>query len=70
VYWAVQMTFAEGMVTDAPAALAPMLLSQFHPVKVWFAGGVKPVPASKVGVSDGFKPVTVEGTGPDPAPAS
>ena len=69
MYWAVQITFAAGMVTDAPAFFAPMLLSQFQPVKVWFAGGVRPVPAAKVGVSAGFSPVTVEGTGPDPAPA-
>ena len=66
---AVQMTFAAGMVAVAPAFLAPMLLSQFQPVKVWFAGGVMPEPAANVGVSAGFKPVTVEGTVPDPAPA-
>ena len=69
MYWAVQITFAAGMVAVAPAFLAPMLLSQFQPVKVWFAGGVRPVPAAKVGVSAGFSPVTVEGTVPDPAPA-
>ena len=66
---AVQMTFAAGIVTVTPAFLAPMLLSQFQPVKVWFAGGVTPDPAAKVGVSAGFKPVTVEGTVPDPVPA-
>ena len=66
---AVQMTFAAGMVAVVPAFLAPMLLSQFHPVKVWFAGGVMPEPAAKVGVSPVFKPVTVVGTVPDPAPA-
>ena len=64
-----QMTFAAGMVAVAPAFLAPMLLSQFQPVKVWFAGGVTPDPAAKVGVSAGFKPVTVVGTVPEPAPA-
>ena len=64
-----QITFAAGMVAVAPAFLAPMLLSQFQPVKVWFAGGVTPDPAAKVGVSAGFKPVTVEGTVPEPAPA-
>ena len=69
MYWAVQITFAAGIVAVAPALLAPMLLSQFQPVKVWFAGGVRPVPAAKVGVDPEFKPVTVEGTGPDPAPA-
>ena len=69
VYCAVQMTFAAGIVTVTPAFLAPMLLSQFQPVKVWFAGGVRPDPASNVGVSAGFKPVTVVGTVPDPVPA-
>ena len=66
---AVQMTFAAGMVAVAPAFLAPMLLSQFHPVKVWFAGGVMPEPAAKVGVAPVLKPVTVVGTVPEPAPA-
>ena len=66
---AVQMTFAAGMVAVAPAFLAPMLLSQFHPVKVWFAGGVMPEPAAKVGVAPEFNPVTVVGTVPEPAPA-
>ena len=66
---AVQMTFAAGMVAVAPAFLAPMLLSQFQPVKVWFAGGVMPEPAANVGVAPEFNPVTVEGTVPDPAPA-
>lgn len=66
---AVQITFAAGMVTDAPAFFAPMLLSQFHPVKVWFAGGVTPEPAANVGVAPEFKPVTVVGTVPEPAPA-
>ena len=64
-----QMTFAAGIVTFDPALFAPMLLSQFHPVKVWFAGGVTPDPAAKVGVAPVFKPVTVVGTVPDPAPA-
>ena len=66
---AVQITLAAGIVTDAPEFFAPMLLSQFHPVKVWFAGGVMPEPVANVGVSAGFKPVTVVGTVPDPAPA-
>ena len=69
MYWAVQITFAAGMVTFDPALFAPMLLSHFQPVKVSFAGGVRPDPASNVGVSAGFKPVTVVGTVPDPVPA-
>ena len=48
---AVQITFAAGIVTVTPAFLAPMLLSQFQPVKVWFAGGVIAVTAASVGVS-------------------
>ena len=66
---AVQMTFAAGIVTVTPAFLAPMLLSQFQPVKVWFAGGVIAVPAASVGVAPEFKPVSVVGTVPDPVPA-
>ena len=64
-----QITFAAGIVTFDPELFAPMLLSQFQPVKVWFAGGVMPEPVAKVGVAPVFKPVTVVGTAPDPAPA-
>ena len=69
VNWAVQITFAAGIVTVTPAFLAPMLLSQFQPVKVWFAGGVRLVPAASVGVAPEFKPVSDVGTVPDPVPA-
>ena len=69
VNWAVQITFAAGIVTVTPAFLAPMLLSHFQPLKVWFAGGVIVVPAASVGVAPVFKPVSVVGTVPDPVPA-
>ena len=69
VYCAVQMTFAAGIVTVAPAFLAPMLLSHFQPENVWFAGGVIAVPAASVGVAPVFNPVSVVGTVPDPVPA-
>ena len=67
VHFAVQTTFAAGCVAVDPAALAPIELSQFHPVNV-NPVLLKPVPSASTVVSPWLRLVTVVGVVPVPPP--